>query len=66
MKKVLTVVIMFVMLFVLNACSTGLDSPGSKEEYILEKGTFEIVNGWYVGEIIVGRPGNIIYKVDVT
>ncbi len=32
----------------------------------MEKGTFEIVNGWYVGEIIVGRPGNIIYKVDVT
>lgn len=57
---------MFVMLFVLNACSTGLDTSGSKEEYIFEKGTFEIVDGWYVGEIIVGRPGNIIYKVDVT
>jgi dienelactone hydrolase len=63
MKKVLTIVIMFVMLFVLNACSTGLDT---KEEYIFEKGTFEAVDGWYVGEIIVGRPGNIIYQVDVT
>lgn len=58
MKHVLTIAILFVMAFTLVSPVKALDIPVSNNVYIFEAGSFEAVDGWYVGEINVAWHGN--------
>jgi predicted peptidase len=65
MKKVLTIAIALVMSFVLGIPANALSISVSNNVYVFEAGTFEAVDGWYVGEINVGWHGNGNNKTDV-
>lgn len=58
MKNLLMIIVVLVLAFALAVPAKALDIPVSNNVYIFEAGAFEAVDGWYLGEIIVGWHGN--------
>ncbi|QHQ63303.1 hypothetical protein Ana3638_23090 [Anaerocolumna sedimenticola] len=65
MKKILTIVIAIVIALNFPVPTMAIEIPASNNVYVFEAGDFEVVDGWYIGEINVGWHGNGNNKVDV-
>ena len=63
-KKILMLVIGFAFLFNLSVTAMAYEIPVSNEVYVFEAGEFQVVDGWYVGEINVKWHGNANKRVE--